>query len=74
MIETPREVLPMEVKSSTSVRTEDARHLITFLGEYADKASAAVLIYGGQETYWLTERVLAVPWSRVLGSQAARRS
>ena len=66
VIETPRELLPIEVKNTPSVRMEDARHLITFLAEYPDKASAALLVHTGQDTYWLTDKVLAVPWSRVL--------
>jgi predicted AAA+ superfamily ATPase len=74
VIETPRGVLPMEVKSSPSVRTDDARHLITFLDEYPDKASTGVLIYGGKDTYWLTEQVLAVPWSRVLTGSRRNRA
>ncbi len=66
VIETPRVLLPIEVKDKVSVRTDDARHLLTFLDEYPDKASAAVLVYTGEDTYWLTDKVLAVPWSKVL--------
>ncbi len=66
VIETPTGLLPIEVKAAASVRTDDARHLSTFLDEYADKASAGILIYTGSDTYWLTERVLAVPLSSVL--------
>ena len=66
VIETPTGLLPIEVKAAASVRTDDARHLRTFLDEYADKASAGILIYTGSDTYWLTERVLAVSLSGVL--------
>jgi len=66
VIETPTKVVPIEVKSATSVRTRDSRHLDAFLAEYPDQASAGVLIYTGSTTYWLTERVLAVPLSCVL--------
>lgn len=66
VIETARDLLPIEVKDKPSIRTDDARHLVTFLGEYPDKATAGVLLYTGDSTYWLTERVLAVPWWRVL--------
>lgn len=66
VIESVKGLLPIEVKNKPSVRTEDARHLITFLGEYPDKAVAGVLLYTGDNTYWLTERVLAVPWWQVL--------
>ena len=64
VIETPRELIPLEVKSSRSVRLSDARHLEMFIAEYPGQARAGVLLYAGRETYWLNERVLAVPWVR----------
>ncbi len=66
VIESPSGLLPIEVKRSANVQTDDARHLSTFLDEYADKSSAGILIYTGSSTYWLTKRVLAVPLNRVL--------
>ena len=66
VVETATNLLPIEVKSSSSVRTEDARHLKTFIREYPERASAGLLIYGGEDAYWLTDRVLAVPWRRIL--------
>lgn len=66
VIETPRTLVPLEVKSSPSVRVSDARHLVTFIEEYDDRVGAGVLVYSGRETYWLTVRVLAVPWGMVI--------
>jgi predicted AAA+ superfamily ATPase len=66
VIETPRRVLPIEVKSARRVGLEDARHLELFLDDYADRSDAGLLLYTGDETFWLTRRVLAVPWSRVI--------
>ncbi|MGH7469083.1 MAG: ATP-binding protein [Longimicrobiales bacterium] len=66
VVETPRCVLPVEVKAARKVGLDDARHLETFLDEYQDRAAAALLMYTGEETFWLTKRVLAVPWSRVI--------
>lgn len=66
VVETPRGLLPIEVKAISNVRQADARHLVTFLEEYPDKASAALLMYTGTDTYWLTDRILVVPWSKVL--------
>lgn len=66
VIETPTALLPIEVKDTPVVRQEDARHLLTFLAEYPDKARAALVIHTGAEAYWLTNQVLAVPWSSVL--------
>ena len=66
VIETPRDLIPVEVKSSVTVRVSDARHLDTFMSEYADRVRKGVLVYAGQETYWLTDRVLAVPWHVII--------
>lgn len=66
VIETPGELIPVEVKSSRSVRLSDARHLEVFIAEYPDQARAGVLLYAGRETYWLNELVLAVPWYAII--------
>jgi len=66
VIEWGDRVLPVEVKSGARVRTSDARHLRVFLDEYADLAPAGVLLYGGEEVFWIGENILAVPWRRVL--------
>ena len=66
VVETPRRVLPVEVKASGRVGTGDARHLELFLNEYADRARAGLLLYTGDQTFWLTRRVLAVPWYRIV--------
>lgn len=66
VVETPRKLIPVEVKSSRSVRLADARHLDTFMNDYGDRARAGLLLYAGRETYWLNKRVLAVPWHVVI--------
>ena len=66
VVETPTSLLPMEIKAATTVRTQDARHLSTFLDEYPDKTEAGVILYAGREAYWLTDRVFAVPWNSVI--------
>ena len=66
VIETPHQLIPVEVKSSRSVRISDARHLDTFMSDYGDRALAGILLYAGHEIYWLNERVLAVPWHVII--------
>ncbi len=66
VIEASDLLLPVEVKSRGVVRVSDARHLKTFMDDYGTRVPAGVLVYGGRETYWLTDRVLAVPWNAVL--------
>ncbi|GIW39496.1 MAG: hypothetical protein KatS3mg076_0073 [Candidatus Binatia bacterium] len=66
VIETPRRLLPIEVKAATRVGPRDAKGLEVFLDEYADKARGGLLLYAGEEVFPLTRRVLAAPWWKIL--------
>ena len=66
VLETDRGLLPIEVKSGERITAKDHRHLQVFLEEYSDSCRGGLLIHAGDETYWAAERVLAVPWWRVL--------
>jgi hypothetical protein len=52
------------LRSTTERPAPDA--LRTFLSEYSDLAPAALLLYAGEDTFWVDRRVLAVPWHRVI--------
>lgn len=65
VIEWRGELLAVEVKAASSVGHRDAAHLKTFLGEYPETRGGLVL-YDGEEAFWLSEGVLAVPWWRVM--------
>lgn len=67
VVETPSRLVPMEVKSAPRVRMADAKHLRLFLDEYRDRAPAGVILYGGDEVYWLDDGILAVPIRHILG-------
>lgn len=58
--------LPIEVKTSRNPGYADARHLRTFLTEYRDTAVGALLLHDGAETFWISEKVLAAPWWKVI--------
>lgn len=62
VIETPKRLLPIEVKAASRVMPADAKGLEVFLEEYSDTAAGALLLYGGRETFPLTKGVLAAPW------------
>ncbi len=62
VIESPARVVPIEVKASSRLRPSDARHLLAFLEEYPDLATAAVLLYTGDVVEWIADEVLAIPW------------
>ena len=34
--------------------------------EYPDLAPGGVVLYDGEDVFWLADRVLAVPWGRVV--------
>jgi hypothetical protein len=66
VVETPDRLFPIEIKSSSRPRVRDARHLELFLDEYPERAHAAILLHDGEDVHPLTERVVAVPWRRVV--------
>jgi predicted AAA+ superfamily ATPase len=61
VIESPKALLPIEVKASTRIRLQDCRSIELFLAEQHDKARVGLLLYGGRELVTLTPRVLAAP-------------
>lgn len=65
VIETPKRLLPVEVKAAARVAPGDARGLEAFLDEYGSAADGGLLLHGGSETFPLTRRVLAAPWWQV---------
>jgi predicted AAA+ superfamily ATPase len=65
VIETPKRVLPIEVKAAARVSPSDVKGLESFLDEYPDLADGGLLLHGGTDTFPMTDRVLAAPWWRV---------
>ncbi len=66
VIDTGKRLLPIEVKTSARALPADAKGLETFLDEYGKRSDGGLLLYGGDEVFPLTRRVLAAPWWRVL--------
>jgi hypothetical protein len=66
VIETGRELLPIEVKSTDRPRLRDAANLRAFRQEYGAKSRSGLLLHAGSSVEWLTTDVLAVPWSSVI--------
>ncbi|MFQ5719782.1 MAG: ATP-binding protein [Acidobacteriota bacterium] len=61
VIEDRRRLLPVEVKFGRRVRPADARGLGAFLDDHRGSSPFGVLLYGGDETVLLAERIIAVP-------------
>ena len=66
VVELPGRLLPIEVKASRRLGARDARHLRTFLGDYPGQAPGGLLLYDGEETFWIERDVLATPRHRVI--------
>jgi predicted AAA+ superfamily ATPase len=66
VVEAGKRLVPIEVKTATRALPADAKGLETFLDEYGDRSDGGLLLYGGEEVFPLTRRVLAAPWWRVL--------
>ncbi len=70
VIERGHRLLPVEVKAARRVRLSDAASLGAFLEEYGRAAPIGILLYGGREVLFLTERILAVPLGVVWGCES----
>jgi len=66
VIETEGKVLPIEIKSTSRPRIRDAANLFAFQNEYGKDARAGLLLHNGAAIEWLTPKVLAVPWWKVI--------
>jgi hypothetical protein len=40
--------------------------LRAFLEEYPRNSVGAVVLHGGDESYWLDQKIIALPWWRVM--------
>jgi predicted AAA+ superfamily ATPase len=66
VIERQGTLLAIEVKATSNPGYNDAKGLRTFLQEYGDDALGGLLLYGGERIFWISERVLAAPWWKVI--------
>ena len=66
VIESGDRLLPIEVKAASNPGHSDTLGLRTFRDEYPERFAGGLLLHGGSETQWLSDRILGVPWWRVL--------
>lgn len=62
VVESRNRLLPIEVKSTKSLESSDARALEAFLDDHADQADGGLILYDGADIMRFSKRVLAVPW------------
>lgn len=66
VLERKRKLLAVEVKAGAAPGPRDAEHLKTFCAEYGSDVLGGLVLHGGTESYWLHDRILALPWWRVI--------
>jgi predicted AAA+ superfamily ATPase len=66
VVESGGALLAIEVKATTRPGASDVRGLRAFRDEYPDLFAGGLLLHDGSETQWLSDRILAIPWHRVL--------
>ena len=66
VIEMADRLVGIAVKASARPSHRDARHIQAFRQEYGAAVAGCLLLHTGQETYRLSEGVVAAPWWRVL--------
>lgn len=66
VIEHRESLIPIEVKSGSRPGSQDLRGLKAFRDEYPDRFLGGLLLHDGDEIQWLSDRILGIPWHRVL--------
>jgi predicted AAA+ superfamily ATPase len=66
VIETSGRLMPIEVKATARPRVDDARHLKVFRNEYGNMCRPGLLLHAGDRVEWLSPKILACPWWKVL--------
>jgi hypothetical protein len=61
-----RQLLGVEVKAGDAPAPRDAKHLRSFRDEYGAPVRGGLLLHGGADSYWLSDRILAAPWWAVM--------
>lgn len=66
VIEQGDHVIAIEVKATAHPAPDDWKHLKHFTATYDDRCRGALLVHGGDEIFRASDRVLAVPWWRLI--------
>lgn len=66
VVEWQGKLLPIEIKTTSNPRLSDARHLQTFRDQYKKASLPGLLIHTGNETRWILDSVLSVPWWKIM--------
>ncbi len=66
VVESDGWLLPIEVKAATNPGYAATRGIRAFRQEYGERCIGGLVLHGGAQTQRISDRILAVPWWRVL--------
>ncbi len=66
VLESEGAVVGIEVKATARPRPRDWARLVEFRDRYQEAVRGCLLLHAGERTEWVSERVLAMPWWRVM--------
>lgn len=66
VLEHRRGLIAIELKAGARPGLSDLKGLKAFRDEYPDLFLGGLLLHGGDESLWLSDKILGVPWHRVL--------
>jgi len=66
VIEWRGRLLPIEMKAARRVSSRDARGIAGFREEYGSAVLGGLVLYAGDETMFVADKVLAAPWWKVV--------
>lgn len=61
-----KQLLPVEAKSGKRLLPRDAQGLLRFPKDNAKRTRAGLVLYDGDDVFWLAQSVLAAPWWMVI--------
>lgn len=65
ILETPEELIPIEVKWTENPRQTDARHLISFIKNYPKQARRGFIVCRCPHRLQISEQITAIPWQEM---------
>jgi predicted AAA+ superfamily ATPase len=65
VLETPEEIIPIEVKWTVSPRQTDTRHIVSFIKTYSQRAKRGFIVCRTPHRLQLTLQIMAIPWQEL---------
>src|SRR6185295_13716852 len=72
VVERARRLLPIEIKSGTPVRVDDARTVDSFCAEFGNRRPFGIVAYDGKDVVRPTRTTVAAPLGTMISSRQMR--